>query len=328
MMLNKRLYERLLRIFGNVKIHNDGETFGYSIINGKVSIQHWGETYSVNCPYCKDKRSRLWIPHIWGTIVHGEKIFFAKCFNEDCISNKDNLKDLIRQVSNRSLPIQYKYSAIQENPHVIQEVKLLGSFIPIVNLSDYHPAVTYLISRNFDHKKLYEQFNIHVANPLDSEWGGRIIIPIYYKGKCVGWQGRSYIDQEPKYKNVKGLRLHNYLYNFDRAITIDKKELLVMEGVTDVWRMQTDYGIPAVALFGKTLSKLQHKLLCNIVRTKTIIIALDGDAANDASAISKRIPTSKVIRLRTGEQPDTNPEKIIQCIQGIIRPNRAYAEET
>jgi DNA primase len=54
--------------------------------------------------------------------------------------------------------------------------------------------------------------------------------------------------------------------------------VVVVEGVTDVWRLGTN----AVAIFGKTLSMNQRDLILRHFACREIVVFLDADATQDA----------------------------------------------
>ena len=65
MPLNQQLYDLLCRRFGSVAIANEGEAMAsrycYDPFKERTvrDIDVWGESYSVDCPFCNDTRKRL-----------------------------------------------------------------------------------------------------------------------------------------------------------------------------------------------------------------------------------------------------------------------------
>ncbi len=124
-------------------------------------------------------------------------------------------------------------------------------------------------------QELAEEFELyycaHDANPFVSE---RIIIPVRMGGKLVGWQARKAgapVADEPKYYTAPGTPKSRVLYDYDRAKEAEFG--VVVEGVTDVWRV----GPPAVAVMGARPSATQLALLVNAWRGKLLVNALDAD---------------------------------------------------
>ncbi|MEJ7639725.1 MAG: hypothetical protein WKF75_17570, partial [Singulisphaera sp.] len=100
---NPELYEALQRVFGTVAIAKDREDFKLSPTvtpsyrNGKITFKQevldYGETYRVDCPFCNDRRQRLWINHLWAEEdeeTGRDNLHLATCFNEECLKDHDN----------------------------------------------------------------------------------------------------------------------------------------------------------------------------------------------------------------------------------------------
>src|SRR5437016_2241770 len=91
--LNPILYSLLKERFGFVKVANEGEelvgSYKYDPVRGQtvLDIISRGETYCVDCPYCKESRHRLYINHRYGTwddISGSNNLHMVRCFNEEC----------------------------------------------------------------------------------------------------------------------------------------------------------------------------------------------------------------------------------------------------
>lgn len=108
MALNQKLFDALEKVFGDVKITNEGAAGTYSLPTRKsmcfqrkqleyaiVAEGGWGEVYHVCCPCCGDSRFRLYFSHLYGGRIHSKShksfIYFGKrllkCWNEQCQSN-------------------------------------------------------------------------------------------------------------------------------------------------------------------------------------------------------------------------------------------------
>ena len=81
-------------------------------------------------------------------------------------------------------------------------------------------------------------------------WLGYIIIPIFDGGILVGYFGRDFLGNKPKYLNLKGFDMSAVLYNQD--ILLQRKKVTLFEGWSDaeVWG-------ESVACMGKSLSDVQ-----------------------------------------------------------------------
>ena len=116
----------------------------------------------------------------------------------------------------------------------------------------------YLKKRKFDPAKLIEIWNLKATGHLGN-YKNRIIAPIYYNNILVSYLGRDITGKSSeRYKacNQDNERIpHKHsLYGLDYAIG---RTALVLEGITDVWRM----GIGSLATMGSTITKVQILLL-------------------------------------------------------------------
>jgi DNA primase len=102
----------------------------------------------------------------------------------------------------------------------------------------------------------------------------RIIIPILQRGKLASFQGRDYTGRSDlRYKTCekeKEVVCHKHLlYNAD---AIPGEDVVVVEGVTDVWRL----GPGSVATFGTGFTQEQVMILAGYRR---VFLLYDGEEA-------------------------------------------------
>lgn len=100
MPLRPELYRRLVYVFGEVRVVNEGQEMDAEIEEDpccpgekRLRIDSYGESYAVSCAFCTDTRLRLYIRHRWNLYVPALRswnIWLAKCFNEDCLANYNN----------------------------------------------------------------------------------------------------------------------------------------------------------------------------------------------------------------------------------------------
>jgi len=125
----------------------------------------------------------------------------------------------------------------------------------------------YLEFRGFDPEKIERVYGLKGTLGIGPyKW--RIIIPIFFKGELVSYQGRDITDQqELKYKacsKEKEIVHHKHiLYALD---LVQGDSVMVVEGVFDAWR----FGPGCVATFGTGYSKKQARLLTNFKRVSII----------------------------------------------------------
>ena len=111
----------------------------------------------------------------------------------------------------------------------------------------------YLIKRGFHPDFVEKEWNLRAAGPMskvdEKDYRFRIIIPFYWDGEMVSFQGRDVTDQShAKYKACpKDRELIHHKHIVYAHPEIDwSKPILVVEGAMDVWRL----GRQAVGTFG------------------------------------------------------------------------------
>lgn len=129
----------------------------------------------------------------------------------------------------------------------------------------------YLKNRGYKPKELEKQWGLLGTGPIGA-YKHRIIIPIYYQGNVVSYQGRDITNKsELKYKACKQkeevIDHKNCLYGIDN---VPDSSVVVTEGVADVWRL----GPGAVATFGIKFKEEQAKLL---LQFKNIFLLYDSE---------------------------------------------------
>lgn len=148
-------------------------------------------------------------------------------------------------------------------------------------LKDRHEE--YLVSRGHDPDELVEKYKITGTNPIMpepySDWANRIIIPIFFNGELVSYQGRDITGlAEIRYKflslerSVLDPKLT--LYNYDNC----KKDYVgLVEGAFKVFK----FGSDCVSSFGVKMREAQYRLL---TRYKKVYIMFDPDMAGRTNA--------------------------------------------
>lgn len=291
--LNPTLYALLEHKFGEVKIANAGsaaniQRFPDPLNPGRIVTQAhwWGEYYCVNCPFCNDVGNRLWINHLYGADYNprtGRRTdtFLAHCYKNSCLAAEGRsaqLEDMIfgpGKWANRKLAIR-----TGDLSKAAETVDVPGEIIPLRDLPAHHPAVEYLVARNFDINELSDVFQIGVCTNASHRWrimNGRIYIPSFFNKQLVAYQGRlarnTNNKQEIKYY-TQG-RKSQTLYNYDTAR--NEAAVVLVEGAPSVWRV----GRAGVSLFGKTLSYWQENTIATTWAGKPVFVVLDCDAQKE-----------------------------------------------
>lgn len=118
-----------------------------------------------------------------------------------------------------------------------------------------------------------------ICAAMEEPYLGRVFIPTFHDGKVVYWVARTFMDQEPKYLNPKGLSKVDFVFGLQQAKSFDT--VIITEGVFSAIAA----GPNAVATFGKAVSASQRQQIAD-ANFKRIVVALDGDARKEAVELS------------------------------------------
>lgn len=156
---------------------------------------------------------------------------------------------------------QYSINAGARQQNIAaKKVKLLNKDVKLpsgtINLLDKHD--NYLIERKFNPEYLEKIFGLQGTGPI-GEYKHRIIAPILWQERLISYQGRDVTGKsELKYKacaEINEAYPHKHsLYGIDLA---KRESVLVVEGITDVWRL----GPGAIATFGTSFTSSQVKMI-------------------------------------------------------------------
>lgn len=362
-MLNEDLYDELCRVFetDDISVGNDDQLGTYSCPVYKVprsvrkrpkpyaEVEIWGETYHLRCPVCGDRKKRLYFSHLFRSYVkkNGDKGTRYRCGNlYRCQNEHCNLSEYINRMDLKKLE---KVCVSEQKPQDTNRMVswesgvLPPSAVPIVDVSVPHEARQYLENRGYNLQYLYKHHQVMFVKEGASyhfkpepEEGqdpseikdppffreDRILIPIRQGLRVVSWQARSIGENAKKYLFPAGCRKSQYLYNLDAALHYDG--IVICEGITDVWKVGPD----AVALFGKTMSPAQLKLLSMVWSFYgCATVLLDADAYEDAVRIARTLEKDekafprgvRVARLPKGDPGDYAEEELSHFIEEAWR---------
>lgn len=213
------------------------------------------------------------------------------------------------------------------------DVPAPGECVLINHLPQNHPAVTYMEQRKFDISSFNKEggFSVlyctkgQISSPTLGSVEGRIVFPVFYNSKVVGWQAR-YIDffeehngvparrvwegeskgwviyrkkdglwedkDHPKYWTCPDMSRSSTLYNIDRARAFNF--CVLVEGPLDVIRIGS-YG---VGTFGKVITFDQMRMIKAI--WKTVILLQDDDVVLEKDPQKKLRYNKMIAELSTG----------------------------
>jgi len=129
----------------------------------------------------------------------------------------------------------------------------------------------YLRKRGFDPDHIAEKYKV-TAGGIVGDWKYRLLIPLFYQGRVISFQGRDITgNSDIRYKTLSLEKSlddpKNYLYNMDNA---KGDAIMVCEGPTDVWRI----GDSCVSTWGTSTTEEQVRKL---YRYKKVFIVFDPD---------------------------------------------------
>lgn len=309
-MLNEPLYKAIWKVFGEEpKIVNEGcpatlvdlhPTFSFvpRVEQLRVSQTSGGEQYVVNCPFCNDKKQRLYISYMWDSTFELEGTTYKAseylmiCFNERCLEDERHSSQIISALREA---MQQGHTIDMSNAELTTQSGSIANQVP-------YPAGAKELTEAPDHVKQYIQNRGFTVEELASYkvkflpcYGkfnhAMLMLPVYQNDEYYFWQGRlvpldGTVHGEvecgpegapyPKYYIPYGAKKSWALGNIDDASMYDT--IYVVEGLFDVYSV----GKQAVCKFGRSLSRAQQNILQTKCRNKHIVLVPD---MNDTEAL-------------------------------------------
>ena len=232
------------------------------------------EFLQTKCVFCDDPLDHL------GWHLSGEFVNCWKCGGHSIEYALQKLLNLTRVQVNELVE---KYSGmggqdVRARLNARKVPRAITVELPGHPLDKQH--VRYLKRRGFDPEYLERKYGLR-GTGIAEEWKYRIIIPIYFNGKLVSFQGRDITDrQKLRYRSLEVERsvMHykHTLYNMDNC---DRNTVVVFEGPTDVWR----WGDGSVATYSTAITEWQIRLLAGYRKVFFIF-----DSEPEAQLLAKR----------------------------------------
>ena len=234
--------------------------------------------------YCIDSRSKFAGAFVcWRCGGHQS----SKVLKEILQKPIPQIKEILRQ---------YRLSG-GSGPSIDAQIKLVKSSFKYpsgTGAMQYHHR-KYLLKRKFDPDYIEKEWGILGTGPISSlsigrgkeqkiiDYSNRIIIPIEWDGKVVSFQGRHITERHkmkylacPEEREIINLKTIYY----GRS---EGKRAVIVEGVTDVWRL----GFGALSLFGIKYTLAQVKLL-----SKFEMLFILFDPEDQAQEQAKKLETA------------------------------------
>lgn len=245
-----------------------GDCGGGDVFDLIMKIEHCNFVESVN------KASRLFNVNIEGMSIHDVEVRYQR----EQVSWLQKMEARIKKETNETINLDYSVISI-----------------------------TY---PRFD-KETIDKFNAKLCERItinENTFTNKLVIPILdgEQTRCVAL--RSLDDGIPKWiYQPKQTKLSEMLYNYDNAIRCSGNEIVLVEGIFDVWAYY-EAGIDnVVAIFGSHISKPQYEILMKL--NCELILSFDNDdagrkATKKAIELFNKKAEIKLIDLPDGSDPD------------------------
>jgi DNA primase len=175
-------------------------------------------------------------------------------------------------------------------------------------LLDIH--ANYLRGRSFCPTTIQSEFNILGVGPI-GKFKFRVIAPCKSQRTTINFTALAVLNQSPKYLHCPNeeaiVPMKSLLYNIDNV----EKTMLIMEGITDVWRI----GKGSVAVMGMEFSKEQLALVVKS-KVKNVFVMFDSGEIEQEKAnhlamnLSGIVDHVEVIELPEGDPGDLNESDV------------------
>ena len=233
-------------------------------------IKYWKEGKNVTpgwinirCPFCGDKSNH-------GGFSPEGSYNCWRCGNEHAAS------DVIKEITGFNIQITSLGSATAKKKKKEKIEKEYDDMPGSIELMDCHKQ--YLKNRGLDPVMIQELYKIKGTNhsPIKYQW--RIMIPIFSNSmEYLGFQGRDITGrQNERYKCESDTDNKEVLYG--EWLLENKKNILVVEGVFDAWKL----GPGAVCTFGIAFTRKQLLLLSEY---ENVFIMFDDEKAAQQQAM-------------------------------------------
>ena len=172
-------------------------------------------------------------------------------------------KDIVKKYSTVSETLSQQESRINIPSQII---------FPSDTKSLTQKAKQYLMSRNFDPDKLTSIWKL-LSTGHTGFYKHRILAPIYQRQQLVSYQTRDITGKHSQpylacHQDEEIIPHQHCIYGLDQATN---RKCIVVEGITDVWRLGPD----AVATFGISFTKQQAQLIA--INFDTVFIMFDSE---------------------------------------------------
>jgi len=189
------------------------------------------------------------------------------------------------------------------------------------DMTDRHKK--YLEDRDFDPDYIEEEWGVRGTNHI-GEYKHRIIIPIHTDGVLVSFQGRDITGRSearylPCVQEKEVLHYKHTLYGVDKVIEAGLDTIVIVEGVTDVWRL----GVGAVSTFGTKYTQLQFEMMKRFTK-RIILFDSEPQAVRQADTLLSALAAfgdpedTESFTLEDGDPADSSQEEADQFMREVL----------
>lgn len=222
-----------------------------------------------NCPFCGDTN------YHGAFSPDGRRFYCWRCSGNSVSKTLRAMTGLSWQEYNKVIEDYDGTGALHQNLN--KTAKGSNLVLPGIPLIPYDRK--YLKKRGFDPEYLAEKYGLK-SGGIVGDWAFRILIPVYYKGKLVTWQGRDTTGNEERirYKTLSieksVMNPKSVLFNLDNC---KQDRIMVVEGPFDAMRLGDD----SCATLGTSMTEAQCRLLSKYTH---IYFVFDDEAPAQARA--------------------------------------------
>ncbi len=292
----------------------------YVVDGHKHSTRGWVNTH---CPFCTGSQDfhlgihiESGVSHCWRCGPHNTANVISKILHIP-VSQAYQILEKYQY----GTPYKSRNSRIEEPRVNIQPFKLPN---PCQKLNI--AGRRYLRNRGFNSKQLERDWNLLQTPPISYldkiDYGNRIIVPIYWKGEMVSFQGRDITGRHnrkylacPSYREK--VKHSDIVYGHPDTLGYTDT-LILVEGVFDVWRL----GKMAVCTFGTSLKLPQILNLKPLANNFIILYDAEKTAQEQARQLSVKLKAlgkrTRIVTLDEGDPADLKQDEADRLVTELL----------
>ena len=300
---------------------------------GFKGIKTTSNGFIASCPFHEDRhpsfsisRTGLWM--CWSCKASGN----IKKLNIAMGGDERDWKESLKALGVQLRSAQFNYRPKKKN----DVISLPGDFIPYPCLDQVPAAISGRLEWN-----TIQHFQLGSSS---DDWRNRnrVVIPIIFKRKVVGYHSRALLpDQNPRYYNPKGFDIKEHVFNYDSCSI--GGELVIVEGAINAMSMW-GRGFPnTISVFGTQFTTQQLGRIFSLNPGK-IVICFDRDRSKIVDGkergkqgqqatrklgklIHDAVPTF-IMPLPTGKDPnDLTQENLEYCYSKRVPYEKLFGED-